>query len=767
MHVPVLALGFGTPLLLWGIALAGIPLAIHLLHRRRYVEAPWAAMQFLAAAARSQSQRLRIEQWLLLAARMLIVALAALALSRPSVTTLTSLLRPEQPVQRVILIDATPSLGAQGERSTRFDRAKDLARQLIDATRPGDALHLVRISALEPQVLVRGPAYAAGPVLAEIDQLTLGDDRGDVETALREALALLSLAPDLERRELWVLTDLQSAAWQSSDAAVSGRIRSLLLQLSERCQLRFLDLGQGPSENLAVTRFETPAEVLLAGRPTPITAALRNYASHLREAVAVELVANGRLIDTRRVDVPPAQEVTLDFAPLLPTGQTRLELRLPQDDFPLDDQRRLAIDVRNELKVLLVNGQAGGEPLENATEFLRLALDPSGGAKAAATPFRPVVITDGELLSTKLAEYDVVFACNVTQFTEREADVLRRYVIDGGGLIVSLGDQVRADNYNQILAAGETPLLPGRLTGRVGGTVDRTVVYDFATSDFAHPIVKPFAGNPGAGLELTRTFAYERVEPVARGARVALAFDSGDPAILEAPLGRGRCVLITTALDRRWSTWAVWGHSFIPLMHETVLFAARGRSRDRQLLAGQSLELAGSSDADASLVIKRPDGSTESLSGGQAMPVAERAGFYELQFGPQVRQTEWLAVNGDPRESDLVCLTESELRNDLAPGVNLSWHATLPELSTADGVGTPALRTGTSAARWLLLASLGLLLAEPLLAGNARLGMAVLGSLVLSSGSGAAAGSTVGWLVFLACGMAIVLWQRGRPATAG
>ena len=34
--LPTLAFGFGSPLLLWGLALGSIPIIIHLLHRRQY-----------------------------------------------------------------------------------------------------------------------------------------------------------------------------------------------------------------------------------------------------------------------------------------------------------------------------------------------------------------------------------------------------------------------------------------------------------------------------------------------------------------------------------------------------------------------------------------------------------------------------------------------------------------------------------------------------------------------------------------------------------
>src|SRR6185369_7330558 len=131
----VLAFGFGSPLMLWGLALAGAPILIHLLHRRRYLEVPWAAMRFLIAATKKQSRRLRLEQILLLIVRTLIVTLIAMALARPTLETFGEYFRAEGPRHRIIVVDATFSMGYVAQDRSRFDRAKELARQIANAAR--------------------------------------------------------------------------------------------------------------------------------------------------------------------------------------------------------------------------------------------------------------------------------------------------------------------------------------------------------------------------------------------------------------------------------------------------------------------------------------------------------------------------------------------------------------------------------------------------------------------------------------------------------
>src|SRR5436190_1809342 len=79
-----LAAGFVTPAFaLAGLALASIPIIIHILNRRRFKIVNWAAMEFLLRAMRQNRRRLRFEQWILLATRCLLVLLLGMALARP------------------------------------------------------------------------------------------------------------------------------------------------------------------------------------------------------------------------------------------------------------------------------------------------------------------------------------------------------------------------------------------------------------------------------------------------------------------------------------------------------------------------------------------------------------------------------------------------------------------------------------------------------------------------------------------------------------
>ena len=149
MHPPLLlGLGFSNlPLLQMGIAAVSLPIIIHLLNRRKYRERSWAAMRFLLAAIRKNQRKIRVEQWLLLAVRTLLILCVVSAMAKPFLESLGALpLLPGQRTHRVIVIDGSLSMSYTPAETNRFDQAKALAAQLVRDARRGDALSVVLLA---------------------------------------------------------------------------------------------------------------------------------------------------------------------------------------------------------------------------------------------------------------------------------------------------------------------------------------------------------------------------------------------------------------------------------------------------------------------------------------------------------------------------------------------------------------------------------------------------------------------------------------------
>ena len=171
-----------------------------------------------------------------------------------------------------------------------------------------------------------------------------------------------------------------------------------------------------------------------------------------------------------------------------------------------------------------------------------------------------------------------------------------------------------------------------------------------------------FAGHQRSGLLTTPVWKYVQVQPYdSAAARVALAFDNGDPAIVEQRVGRGRSILLTTAvspdsIDRStdpptpWTALTTWP-SFPPLVQEMLAFAVRGRFDARNVLVGEPLEgsLAGAGPS-APLTIQTPGGEAERVPLQHAGEISTWSfggttfsGVYAVNFGPARRSDQRFA----------------------------------------------------------------------------------------------------------------------------
>ena len=135
------ALGFANAPLLYGLAAASVPILIHLLNRRKFREVPWAAMRFLLAAIRKNQRRIRIEQWLLLAVRTLIILLVVAAMAKPFLESAGHGRSPGQRTHRVLVLDALAEHGLhRGRRRAGSTRPRPWPPQLVKDSRRGDAI---------------------------------------------------------------------------------------------------------------------------------------------------------------------------------------------------------------------------------------------------------------------------------------------------------------------------------------------------------------------------------------------------------------------------------------------------------------------------------------------------------------------------------------------------------------------------------------------------------------------------------------------------
>jgi hypothetical protein len=777
------AIIFETPLTAAAVAggAVSIPIIIHLLNRKRFRVVTWAAMRFLLAAQKKNSRRMRIEQLLLLIVRcaivlFLVIALAAISPWAEAVWHLVDPAGGLAPVatgqrgHKVLVIDASMSMGLKVDNQTCFDRARALATQLVRESAGGDGFSVV-VMASPARRIVSEASEDAKKVISEIEALHLTHGNADLASTLSTVEGIIGASPTkYPQREVYFFTDMQQSTWIARQPAT---LTASLQKIKARARTIFVDVGKENAANVAVTSLMLGESVAMANRETPILAVLHNFGP-TKQDVSVRLsVGRARENATDKLEEPhevaevvvrklermQATPVAFKYAFPRP-GDYVLQVRVQHDDLDVDDIRSAVVTVKTTIPVTLVNGKPAPQLYDRATEWLRRALKPVEDNEV--TVVTPEVMKLGRFSDAELGRlepFDCVYLCDVKSFTLPEVRRLEAHVRRGGSLVFALGSQVDVANYNEMLFKGGKGLLPARLIGPQ--QTPEGWQYQFLDNievTRTDPL-RPFADKSAwERLLLCRFWEYMQCEPAPRGGvrevlrftgvrvpgseKKAAATPPDVPAILEwnppgekegQPRLRGRVLLITTTVNSDWNNWPA-SPTFLPLMHELLYFAAAPRLREQTLDVGEPIELTLPQTAGGVAgIVKTPDGRSENVTSepqadGSAIRWTDTdlTGLYTLTAGSDPRE-HFYAVNvpaveesQQATESDLTRTNRDELLKKYPEWEDFQVVTELREVTHATSpAGEPEVAVrplGPIVARWLLLAVLVLVLAEVVMA---------------------------------------------------
>jgi len=744
---------FVSPLALWGLILASAPIIIHLLNRRRFKVVEWAAMEFLLASSRKNNRRIRIEQLILLALRVFLIMLLVLIIARPVVRRRALASLAERRRFALLVFDTSMSMGYRDGSLTAYDRGLAFAEELMGSLREGDTWALVAAVG-HGKAIVQEPSFDLDAARAAVarDRLPLSDAGSSLPRALEAAEEILTRAPE-GARDVYVVTDLQRASWLGPGGTMAQEDAERAKRLASLGRFVVVDVGPESPTNLAVTSLATEGALVVAGGETVLRAEIANFGPDTASGVGVHFLVDGfRQQKTPARAIPPGGTAPIEFRHTFRSpGIHTASIELDADSLPRDDRRSLALDVRESVNVLLVDGEPGTEAFSGETDYLRRSLRP--GDAAGLSLFQPEVVTVEGLSGADLPRYDAVVLANVERLSDPAAATLESYVRRGGALLVFLGERVDRAFYNRVLYRDGRGLLPCSLGNPVGDANDRKQAVHISDDLGTHPFLRLFREQKIIRLGSPFFFRYCRLEGIVGGAslpragavggaslprdaRVVCRFDGGAPAIVDGALDKGRVVVFASTADDAWNDMPAWP-AYLTLMQEVLTQVARDPGSSRTLTVGEPLVCYVSPAQFGKPVSLLRPGESKPLSlqptttGGLmaiVYPDTDRAGIYELTFSSDMAQPppavkdvaqppsavaprqDFFAVNTPARESDVRRLTEAELRK-LLPGFEFDYQrGGVRRSAPADAAESGEL--------WRTLAYLllGLLLLESILA---------------------------------------------------
>jgi hypothetical protein len=689
-------MSFLAPLFFAGLAAIAIPVIVHLIQRERKEVVQFPSLMFIRKIPYQSVERRRIHNWLLLALRAAAMALLVAAFTRPffKVDPVKAAAASAGAREVVILLDHSASMGY----GDHWDRAKAEASKVIGGLHGDDRATLVLFgSGIEENVRATSDQ---GRLQAAVREAKVTSDSTRYAPALREAQSLLTRST-LPRKEAVLISDFQRSGWARQEE----------IKLPEGATLTPVSVADVESSDLAVSSVALPRSSFATEERVTPTVGIVNHGAAPYTNVPVTFSIDGKEIGTRPVSLGPNQSASVTFPPFtIAESNMQGTIKAGTDKLAADNVFNFVLSPSRPVSVLIVQGEGGG----NTSDFLATAL-----AIGNAPPFKVDVLPVSRVTEQAIEHRSVIILNNATAVSTSLDDQLKRFVQQGGGLLVA------TDDHNPWGTAG-SPLYPGTL----GNTIDRMAGAGATLGflDYSHPVFEDFK-DPHQGNFSSVKFQRYRSIQAAPTDKVLAKFDDGATAMVERKVGSGRVIAFATGLDDDWSNFPKQP-MFLPLVHELAIYLSQYDEPEAWYTVGRMLDAnaplaeivrEGSASAPGGAV-RRPSGvvmspageqSTLGEGGVQAIALAEQ-GFYSVRMqGTGERRPFEVAVNLDPAESDLTPLQPAEFVSQVTGRAAVT--ATGQSLERPDL--TPADMEKKQSIWWfLLVAGAAVLLGESLLA---------------------------------------------------
>ena len=729
--------------MLWFAVAGAIPIIIHLLNRQRYQKVRWAAMEFLLEALKKTRRRLQIENLLLLLIRVMVLFLLTLALSRCYFRESPLVALGTVDTHAIIALDNSYSMDYKTGNKTCFEQGRKIALRLVDSlkTSQGDKVSVLTMA--RPPVgsaLVSEGSVDLKKVKKSIANLVVSDFRADLFETFQQAKDIIDQS-DKTRKIFYVVTDMQRVVWEMPPTR-QQEFMELITEVSKKAEVQIIDVSKPEPANFLVTKIEPSRKIITTDTEVTFRAEIRNHSPHVSNHAQVNFIVDNFPQNTTTVNLPAQGVGTVSFNyEFIEPGPHWVEIKVEADNLAIDNSRYFVVDVKEALKILIINGEPGVESFEDEVIFLRYALNPSRSEVEKVSIYSLESISDIIFEETDVKKYDLVILANVSFLSQAKVKNLEEYVSAGGGLLVFLGDKIDRTIYNELLYKNGNGLLPAEL-GLVQGDQSHEEAFSLDRLDFTHgalEYLRPLKSQ--FGKMVIYEFYQAKTDPDRKDVRVLAWFNDVDssPAMIEKLFGKGKVMLVTTSADAEWNLMP--GRKlYVMVYDQMVMYLAAQPFGFKNILVGQPLQLLIKTHEYAkNFSLVTPQQGMSTISPVQIQDKGfvltynrtERHGIYTLnrmaEAGGESELSEdrpaspmniggpaifsYLAVNVDPQEGNLEQVKAEELKQ-LYPNFKFRKLGELSKTSEAEITKPPP----SSIWKYLVYAVLFLLVLESILA---------------------------------------------------
>jgi hypothetical protein len=609
-------MGFLAPWFLAGIAAIGIPIWVHLLRKHKTVPLPFSSLMFFERRTQSSIKHRRLEHLLLLAMRVALLILLALAFASPFIK--------RQPASAlsgdalmVLAIDDSFSMRNNGA----LERAKQAALSAVDSMKAGQEGQVLALGA--GVRLLTQPTTEKQELRAAIQSIRPTDARSSYAELARglRSVAEASRLPV----EAHMFSDFQRSSMPSAFSELST---------PEKVRMVLHPAAPADAKNFAITAISAPQRVFRDDR-SKVTATVAGIGTEASTR-NVSLLVNGNVLESKNVHVPENGRASVEFLSLRPQhGWNRGEVRIEEaDTLPEDNRFYFSVERADPRKVLFIHDGRSSR----AQLYFSAAL-----ASSADSGFAVDSLTTDQAAGRSLSSYSLVVLSDLGALPQNFEGALKDYVRTGGSVWIALGP---ASSARSRVPVFDEQIVESRYSAREGERFQSASIVDAA-----HPSVRK--ANAWEGVKFFRATSIKPGD-----AKVIARLTDNTPVLLEKKIGQGKVLVFASTFDNLSNDFPLHP-AFVPFVEQTAEYLGGSEVEASMLPVGAFLELRTAEQKAMAVEVTGPDGqralSLSEAAKAQTLDL-DRSGFYDVRRGSGKQQL--VAVNVDRAESDLAQVPE-------------------------------------------------------------------------------------------------------------
>lgn len=401
--------------ILIALAAVAIPILLHLLNLQKVQKLEFSTLMFLKEIQKSRFRRIRIKHLLLLIVRMLIIIFLVLAFADPLLKGYSSKNSNTRKLG-IIFIDSSYSMLSKNDSVSLFDKSKSLANQLNQYFTSSDELITLTTS-------VQPDTTPGRNIL-----------KSNFNSILHKSNEILN-SKNYNTSEIFIISDLQKVNFHNNQYIPNEKSRFYLI-----------DAADNEYRNISISNVTVDTKIPEPSRPVKVSVVVRNHNESLLANQKINVYLNDAKVEEKFFDISPREikKIEVSFKPVTKGIQT-VKAELVSDNKAFDAFKEDNLFFRKffipeKLNIGLVSKEF------NSTRYIKAVFDAENKNSLNDKVYNYTDLSTTDNLDT----YDVVYFCGIRDFSDKDIENIRKFIISGKGIFIFPSDNINVESYNKL-----------------------------------------------------------------------------------------------------------------------------------------------------------------------------------------------------------------------------------------------------------------------------------------------------------------------------